>query len=278
MFDNNLDWKGYEEITRYIYHTLGNRNGIKILGHGLDYKIKGKSKVEHQIDVLTKHTDGNRSFFTAIECKYWKKKVTKDTVMKLASIIDDTNIEKGIIVSKEGFTSDASTYAQHKNIELVQLKEAGKEYRNGKHSLDIGVLHIGLNIIRTRPEITCIDFGGHKITDEREILSMHYGKILLSNGSQESFGKYMSAFQNKLHQQKPLETYSKSYEVNAKLIGYRKEDVQFDKIVFTGVLVETDLSTTKSFNIVDQVWMLMNEIFEKKVFVVSKGGIIFQDA
>lgn len=271
MFSNNdLDWKGYEEITRYIYHSLGNRNGIKILGHGLDCKVKGKSEVEHQIDVLTEHTDGNHRFFTAIECKYWKKKVTKDTVMKLSSIIEDARIEKGIIVSKEGFTKDALSFAQHKNIELIQLKEAGKEYKNGNHTVDIGIVNIGLNIIHARPTITCIDFGNYKITDQNEILSLFYVRNQLRD--------YMSTFQKELHKQKVLETYTKSYPAKGKLTDPPNEDIHFTSITFTGFLIKEDLSTTRSFNIVDQVWLLMKDIFDKKVFVVSKGGIIFQDA
>lgn len=173
---------------------------------------------------------------------------------------------------------DALSFAQHKNIELIQLKEAGKEYRSGNHTLDIGILTIGLNIIQTRATVTYIDFGEHKITDENVILSMHYAKIMLSNGNVVSFGNYMGVFQKELHKQKLLEIYTKSYPIEGKLIGHSKDDIHFDKLAFTGFLVETDLSTTKTFNVIDQVWMLMKDIFDKKVFVISKGGVIFQDA
>ncbi|WP_199141978.1 restriction endonuclease [Pedobacter sp. ASV12] len=278
MQDNNLNWKGYEEITRYIYHTLGSGYGIKILGHGPGCKLKGKSNSVHQIDVLTEHTNGKSSYRTAIECKYWQKKVNKDTVMKLAAIIEDLDIEKGIIVSKEGFTLDALNFAQYKNIELIQLKEAGKDYNNGNHKLDLFTLDIGINAIMTRPKVTCIDFGEYQITDEREILSMHYAKIRLENGQNDPFGNYMSTFQRKLHNKKLLEIYSQSYPVKGTLIEYRKGDILFENITFTGFLLEEDHSTTRSFNIVDQVWMIMRSIFEDKVFVLSQGGIIIQDA
>ena len=277
MFDKNLDWKGYEKITSYIYNTLGSGYGIKILGYGADCKLKGKSNSVHQIDMLTEHTNGKNSYRTAIECKYWQKKVSKDTVMKLAAIIEDLNIEKGIIVSKEGFTPDALNFAQYKNIELIQLKEAGKEYKNGNHRVDLFTLDIGINAIMTRPKVTCIDLGEYQITDEREILSMHYAKIRLENGQIDSFGNYMGTYQRKLHNQKLLKIYTRTCQVKGTLIGHRKGDIPFENITFTGFLLEEDHSTRRSFNIVDQVWMIMRSIFEDKVFVLSQSGIIIQD-
>ena len=43
--------------------------------------------------------------------------------MKLAQILEDTGINKGIIVSKSGFTRDGIQYAKHKYIGIVHLKE-----------------------------------------------------------------------------------------------------------------------------------------------------------
>lgn len=31
---NNLDWKTYESITKYIYETLGRQSGVTIKGYG----------------------------------------------------------------------------------------------------------------------------------------------------------------------------------------------------------------------------------------------------
>src|ERR1700741_4596933 len=94
----NLDWKTYESITKYIYESLGSKAGVKVLGHGSNCKVLGKSGVDHQIDILTSHSDGIHSYRTAIECKYWKEKISKETEMKLSNFIEDTGIEKGVIV------------------------------------------------------------------------------------------------------------------------------------------------------------------------------------
>lgn len=95
-----MEWQDYEEITKHIYATLGEAHGVKIEGHGKDCKVIGKSGVEHQIDVLTSHSDGIHSYRTMIECKYWDQNVNKDVIMKVAEIVEDAGLNKGIIVSK----------------------------------------------------------------------------------------------------------------------------------------------------------------------------------
>ena len=56
--------------------------------YGRNCKIKGRSGVYHQIDVLTEQLGGEQYLLTAIECKYWNKKVNKDIVMKLSKIME----------------------------------------------------------------------------------------------------------------------------------------------------------------------------------------------
>ena len=118
-----MDWKTYEETTKNIYETLGQKLSVKIVGYGNNFKIKGKSKVDHQIDVLTSHSVGIHEYLTAIECKYWNKNIDKDIVMKIAEIVEDCNFTKGVIVTKKGFTADCITFAEYKNIGLVILRE-----------------------------------------------------------------------------------------------------------------------------------------------------------
>ena len=122
MRENNLDWKEYEAITKYIYETLGKEFGVTIVGYSNDCKVQGKSGNFHQIDVLTMQSNGVHQVRTAIECKYLKKKITKDTVAKVLGIINDARIEKGIIVSKSGFAKDAYDFAHEYNIGLVELR------------------------------------------------------------------------------------------------------------------------------------------------------------
>jgi len=81
-----MDWQNYETTVRNIYETLGKNYGVSIECYGKNCKRTGKSGIEHQIDVLSSHSDGVHTYFTAVECKYWNKKVNKDIAMKLNDI------------------------------------------------------------------------------------------------------------------------------------------------------------------------------------------------
>ena len=117
-----MNWQSYEELVKDIYEKLGEADNINILCWGPACKVQGKSGASHQIDVLTTHTDGVHEYRTAIECKYWEKKVDKDPITKLSVILEDAQIEKGVVVSKSGFTSDAKGIAKARNISLVELR------------------------------------------------------------------------------------------------------------------------------------------------------------
>jgi hypothetical protein len=118
-----MSWQNYEMVVKSVYETLGAQYGVTIVGYGHTCKRVGKSGAEHQIDVITSHSDGFHSYETCIECKDWNKKVTKDTVTKSAYIAKDCNFDKAIIVSKKGFTPDAIKVAKETNIHLVELAE-----------------------------------------------------------------------------------------------------------------------------------------------------------
>lgn len=127
-----MNWRSYEETVKDIYATLGKSRGVEIEGWGPTCKIEGKSGISHQVDVLTTFSDGVHEYRTAIECKYWNKKVPKDVIAKLESIVEDTSIDKGVVVSKMGFTDDAKSYAGFKNIGLVELRKPVDKDWEGK--------------------------------------------------------------------------------------------------------------------------------------------------
>ena len=148
MAKNEQDWEQYEAITKYIYAALGAQYGIKVIGYGRKFKVKGKSGVHHQVDVLTEQSNGEGQLHTAIECKYWNRKVNKDVVMKLSKIMEDSDITTGIIVCKAGFTRDSQTFAEHEGIKLVELREAEENDGEFQKTIEIGTLDIHFNIER----------------------------------------------------------------------------------------------------------------------------------
>ena len=127
-----MNWENYEEITSYIYEKLGEDQKVNIDCYGRNCRIKGKSGVFHQFDVVASHSIGLHNYKTAIECKYWKTKVPKDTIMKLNETISDCSVDKGVIVSKSGFTPDAINFARFCGISLVELRQPTNEDWEGR--------------------------------------------------------------------------------------------------------------------------------------------------
>lgn len=281
--NNDLDWEGYEAITQYIYKMLGHEYGIKVKAYGKDCKVQGKSGVKHQVDVLTEQLHGEDYLLTAIECKFLKRKVTKEIVMKLHSIMIDADISSGIIVSTIGFTKDTITYAEHLGIKLVELKEAEKDDVNGAPTINIGLLEIHNQATITRPIIVSIDLGNVQITNEDEIMGLRcdtYATILTSEGREIAFKKYLDAYYKELiHQNQLLKTITINYpSVKGKLISKLIDNQpEIEKITFNGFLCKIDASSKSSFQLVDQVWMIMKEIFEKNSYKLSKSGMLFKD-
>ena len=273
-----LDWKTYEAITKYIYETLGKEHGVKIEAYGSNCKVKGKSGVSHQIDVLTNHSDGIHIYKTAIECKYWKDKVNKDIVMKVYQIIEDTGIDKGIIVSKSGFTPDALSFAEYRNIGLVELREIEKkDFSETPKEILIGDLLIKTKILITRPKILKIDLGNdHNIAIKDEWDYNKYS-IILENKTELPLLGYVNQFRNEIiHRNKKNLKITKQFEIPNSILfnKHSRISVRIDQITLTGQLTEIDTNKKLNFKFVDQVWLVMKSIFEDKIFTFSKGGLI----
>ncbi len=164
-----MNWQSYEELVKGVYETLGESENIEIVCWGRACKVRGKSGVYHQVDVLTRHSDGIHSYRTAIECKYQKKKTTKDPIAKLSNILEDAQIEKGVVVSLSGFTSDAKALAKSRNISLVELRRPIDDDWEGQ----IRDVHISMHV--SRPEAYDYEFVQDEIGDNSQ--SRHFGAL-----------------------------------------------------------------------------------------------------
>lgn len=280
MTGNELDWKTYESITKYIYETLGKQSGVTVKGYGSNCKVVGKSGLSHQIDVLTSHSDGNHSYETAIECKYWKTKVNKDVVMKVSAIIEDAGISKGIIVTRTGFTKDGQEYAKFKNIGLVTLREWSENDQDSTpKEIGIGILQINLNIKATRPKLLQIDLGNNRFLDIQDEFDLFNYYIDLKDGKRIPFYNYVAEFRLDIANQKKMEIeITKSYKVPQSRL-YRQgiyEAIEIENVIITGKLTQNDESENLEFTLVDKVWLLMKSIFDKRTFTFSESGLIIE--
>lgn len=274
---NKIDWKIYELITKYIYETLGRDYKINIEGYGSDCKITGNSGVKHQIDVLTSETDETGTYRTAIECKYWNKKVNKDTVMKLLSIINDTNIKRGIIVSKSGYTSDAQQFAKYNNILIVHLRETGKDDKGLQKELHFFDLIVNIKINIKSPEVTNIiakDLDDNLIKVNENCQYNIF--IEQTNGKRTRLFDEIMVFKEYLNKQKPFETVTKTYNYENSNLRFQDNVQKIKSISYTGLLTVRDKNQNNTFSIVDKVWLIMKKIFEEQTFIISESGLIAQ--
>ncbi len=109
----------YERLAAVVFKCL-DESGTVI--H--DLKLVGDSSVPHQIDV-TIERDG-RQKRTLLECKDFDlsgEKVGLDIVRNFYGVVNDLQPDEAYIVTCNGFTKDAQTYAEHYKIELFILRE-----------------------------------------------------------------------------------------------------------------------------------------------------------
>jgi hypothetical protein len=269
-----MEWKDYENITRHIYESLGYKSGVEIICHGNECRVLGKSGVWHQIDVLTSHSDGIHIYKTAIECKFWEKNINKDIVMKVAEIIEDAGINKGVIVSKNGFTTDGIEYARYKHIGLVELREMTDEDWEGR----LKAITVEINILM--PQYTGLNF----IVSEMRTLSFPTEKANLGlfklkrpGGVEEDLTAIVQDFNLEVAKQKEGEPFEKIYEVEqGTMVKYIPNGETFS---ITGLKISAFLRIGKTgFSIegVDYVWLIMKSFFEGNTYTIGKDGEINQ--
>src|ERR1700741_1174483 len=185
--------------------------------------------------------------------------------MKLSNIIEDTGIEKGVIVSKNGFTKDGAEFAKYKNISLVELREFDEtDLEIKQRQLQIGTLQISLNITRRRPEILRMTIECfNKESIEKEKINIYQTTIKLSNGNQKPLNDFITAFQNELHAQNKIgETITKRYELPPGSLIHTNNGslTELNGITFMGVLTRTDSNSKREFLLEDTVWLIMKSI------------------
>lgn len=114
--------KPYEQLTREVFARMEPlvRVGAKV-EH--DVLVKGRSGLEHQIDVLITIDAGPVVSRTLIQCKDWGSPVKKSDVQALWGVINDVPGSNGFFVARSGYQDGAKQYAAHNGIKLYVLRK-----------------------------------------------------------------------------------------------------------------------------------------------------------
>ena len=86
--------------------------------------VRGKK----EIDVYTQDIKSEYKPIILVECKFWNKPISQETIHSFRTVVSDFGANIGFIVSKNGFQKGSYEAADKTNIRLVTLKELEKEY------------------------------------------------------------------------------------------------------------------------------------------------------
>lgn len=95
--------------------------------------VEGRSGARHEVDVLAEKADSLTTYRVAVECKAWRIPVGQEVVSKLAWVMSDLGVSKGIVVSLAGAEPGAVRAAEDLGIELWG---AGHGFPGGVADLD----------------------------------------------------------------------------------------------------------------------------------------------
>lgn len=113
MIGGLAPWEEYQEETRRFFSSLG-------LDAQANHAVQGVRAI-HAADVYVTFFRFGIQHRWIVECKCWKRSISKDKVLTLQSIVLDTGVDKGFLLSEEGFQSGALKAAVATNITLTSL-------------------------------------------------------------------------------------------------------------------------------------------------------------
>ena len=120
-----IDWKEFEFFVADIY----SESDEIIVQH--DITLVGKSNAKRQIDVFITQKTKLHIYTTIVECKRWKKPVTRQVIDVLFASVEDLNASKGVIFTTKGYEEGAIEYAKSKNIDIFIVRDIREdEYGN----------------------------------------------------------------------------------------------------------------------------------------------------
>ncbi len=129
---NNKQYADYELFARHVYEVIVNNSVLCPTYVKHNIKLKGKTGLEHQIDVYFEYEDKSGKHRFAIECKNYSSSVPVGKVRDFFGVIHDLEYDvKGIIVSRKGFQRGAKVYAEKYGISLIELREVTENEKIG---------------------------------------------------------------------------------------------------------------------------------------------------
>ncbi|MBP2159568.1 MULTISPECIES: restriction endonuclease [Asticcacaulis] len=107
-------WREYQQEACDFFHKLG-------WDAATDVAVQGV-RTSHDIDVLVNIDHAGFKITWVVECKAWRRPVTKLHVMGLREIVHDIGADRGILLAESGFQSGALEASNFTNVQVTSLK------------------------------------------------------------------------------------------------------------------------------------------------------------
>lgn len=164
--------KEYEQFVQNVYQKVIEAEGHDTVKVEHNIRLEGISGQKHQIDVYWEYRQGGITYKTAIECKYYKRKINIGKVRDFHGVLCDIPNLRGIMATKTDYTSGAKRFAKTHGIDLHVIRES--ERRDYLPPINVYVPRI----IRQEPLIIGFDPNWHEVELAKTIDS-YSGKIEL---------------------------------------------------------------------------------------------------
>jgi restriction system protein len=106
-------WRDHQEEAAAFFRDLG-------LDATTDESIAG-ARSPHRVDVAVRTKRVGISQLWIVECKLWRRRLSKLHVEALSNIVQDIGADRGIMLSESGFQAGTILAAGHANITLTSL-------------------------------------------------------------------------------------------------------------------------------------------------------------
>lgn len=112
----------YEKFTREVCERLALYKRLMSSSVQHNVKLRGKSGLNHQIDVYWEYNKDGIVHRVAIECKNYSYGVSIGKVRDFYGVISDLDNVKGIMVTTVGYQKGAKKFADYYGISLKELR------------------------------------------------------------------------------------------------------------------------------------------------------------
>ncbi|WP_454044679.1 restriction endonuclease [Cellulosimicrobium sp. Marseille-Q8652] len=135
-------WKEYQEESAAFFRTLG-------LEAETDKHLEGV-RGGHDIDVVVRSRRAGLDQLWVVECKHWKRRVSKLHVSALAEIVRNVGADRGLLLSEKGFQAGAGQVAYRSNITLTSLAALREDSDDERLALRLADHRLHLGHLRER--------------------------------------------------------------------------------------------------------------------------------